>query len=533
MKKVWLVGSLVAWAMIATWCGGSKTTEAVDNTNATVAQVVDTNTTTPTPTPTPEPTPTPVNHAPVLENSEEIVISAKEGTKIVLDLSAYKDRFSDPDGDELVYKVETDNNDLYEVSADWNITFSAPQVEATTSYTGTITAIDPQGLESAPLIATFNSIDRADDAPLIFTELTLEETVVNPVGALVGTTDINDSDWIESVVFSIDWTELTNTWDINNFACDIMWLGLDDWEYTLTVSAIGKIKYDSENYNSWERVKTIAFTVETPDTQAPVITLNGSSTVTLTQYETYVELWATAIDNEDWDVDVVITWTVNTDKVWTYIVTYTSTDSAWNKSVKKRTVIVEEVPNKVPTANAWPDKTITEWDSVTFYGNWTDSDGTISSYIWRNSATWEVVWTSKNLTRNWLSVWTHTYSLQTKDNDWAYSKKDYVKVTVNEAPISTPVIDELWTITINDQDSFVDVYVWTVSWTDIQTWATFSSINDKTVWQLKIDSTTWEMIRRWDEAGNDSYSITIEVKNPDGWKDTMIFTLNVNDKITL
>jgi len=75
---------LLAWAA-ALWisgCGSNWT--AISETNAT-----DINTT----------IPEKVNHAPVLNNVEEIKLQTIEGTTVTLNLSQYKDRFSDPDGE--------------------------------------------------------------------------------------------------------------------------------------------------------------------------------------------------------------------------------------------------------------------------------------------------------------------------------------------------------------------------------------------------------------------------------------------------
>jgi len=78
-------------------------------------------------------------------------------------------------------------------------------------YTGTITAVDPQGLESDALNVIFRSVDRADDAPLIFSALTLENNTITTDGILKGTTDINDSDGVSSVIFNVDGNSVPNT----------------------------------------------------------------------------------------------------------------------------------------------------------------------------------------------------------------------------------------------------------------------------------------------------------------------------------
>ena len=51
---------------------------------------------------------------------------------------------------------------------------------------------------------------------------------------------------------------------------------------------------------------------ETPDREKPVITLNGSATVTLTEGDTYTELGATCVDDKDGVCPVTTTGVVNT-----------------------------------------------------------------------------------------------------------------------------------------------------------------------------------------------------------------------------
>jgi len=83
------------------------------------------------------------------------------------------------------------------------------------------------------------------------------------------------------------------------------------------------------------------------DTVAPVVTLNGSSTVEA-EVGFYNELGALALDNFDGDVPVIISGNLNSDEVGTYTVIYRATDRAGNSSTMSRTVVI--IPNKVQTA---------------------------------------------------------------------------------------------------------------------------------------------------------------------------------------
>ena len=78
------------------------------------------------------------------------------------------------------------------------------------------------------------------------------------------------------------------------------------------------------------------------DTIAPVITLNGSSSVTLELQQAYNELGATATDNIDGDLtsSIVTSGSVNTNVAGTYTITYSVSDAAGNSDSTTRTVTV-------------------------------------------------------------------------------------------------------------------------------------------------------------------------------------------------
>ena len=78
------------------------------------------------------------------------------------------------------------------------------------------------------------------------------------------------------------------------------------------------------------------------DTTAPVITLNGLTTVRIVQGETYEEKGAIAVDNIDGQVQVKVEGNVDTSKLGTYTLTYSATDSSGNNSNLERIIIVRD-----------------------------------------------------------------------------------------------------------------------------------------------------------------------------------------------
>lgn len=82
----------------------------------------------------------------------------------------------------------------------------------------------------------------------------------------------------------------------------------------------------------------------------PVITLNGSSSITLNVNETYNEQGATATDELDGNITSKITRTgnVNTSVTGTYVITYSVKNSVGQEASVTRTVTVKSVA-VVPT----------------------------------------------------------------------------------------------------------------------------------------------------------------------------------------
>jgi hypothetical protein len=77
------------------------------------------------------------------------------------------------------------------------------------------------------------------------------------------------------------------------------------------------------------------------DTTAPVVTLTGAASMTISLQDTYTEAGATATDDEDGDITPTVSGAVNEDLAGTYTITYTATDAAGNTGTATRTVIVE------------------------------------------------------------------------------------------------------------------------------------------------------------------------------------------------
>ncbi len=76
------------------------------------------------------------------------------------------------------------------------------------------------------------------------------------------------------------------------------------------------------------------------DTTAPVVTINGSESVSVSLQGSYSEAGATANDDEDGAITVTTTGSVDVNKTGTYTITYSATDAAGNEGSATRTVSV-------------------------------------------------------------------------------------------------------------------------------------------------------------------------------------------------
>ncbi|SHG78096.1 immunoglobulin-like domain-containing protein [Winogradskyella jejuensis] len=185
---------------------------------------------------------------------------------------------------------------------------------------------------------------------------------------------------------------------------------------------------------------TIVIEGEGPDTEAPVVTLNGASTIDLNVGEAYNELGATATDNVDGNLtsSIVTSGTVNTNVAGTYTVTYTVTDAAGNSGSAIRTVnVIADTTPPVITLNGSANITLELQQTYNEQGaTATDNiDGNLTSSI--------VI--SGTVNTNVAGTYTVTYSVSDAAGNSASTSRT---VTVNP-DTTAPVISLNGAATIN------------------------------------------------------------------------------------
>jgi hypothetical protein len=153
--------------------------------------------------------------------------------------------------------------------------------------------------------------------------------------------------------------------------------------YTLTYTVS-----DAAGNAATPKTRTVTVNAVTPpaDTTAPVITLLGSASVTVSAGASYTDAGATATDNVDGDITskIVRTGSVNTALPGTYTLTYNVKDAAGNAAASKtRTVTINDTTKPVITLLGSATVTVDLNATYTDAGaTATDNiDGTITSRI--------------------------------------------------------------------------------------------------------------------------------------------------------
>lgn len=222
--------------------------------------------------------------------------------------------------------------------------------DITSSMTNTITKdgeafgddVSTIGYVTGTYVITYNVSDAVGNAATPVTStVTVADTLV-PTMELQGDAEVTitvgqsysdagvipDDTYDQSPTISI-----TITKDDAAFNDDIITIGNAIGTYVITYTAS-----DAAGNTATPVTRTV--TVEA-DTTAPVISLTGASTITLTVGEAYTEYGATATDTVDGTVPVTIGGTVDTGVAGTYTLTYDATDAAQNTAAQvTRTVTV-------------------------------------------------------------------------------------------------------------------------------------------------------------------------------------------------
>jgi hypothetical protein len=163
---------------------------------------------------------------------------------------------------------------------------------------------------------------------------------------------------------------------------------------------------------------TVNVTTGAADTTAPVITLSGSATMSLTVGGSFTDPGATASDNVDGNLtsSIVVTGSVNTSSVGTYTLNYNVSDAAGNAAAQvSRTVNVTAdaqaptVPTNVTASNITQTTATISWSA-------SSDNVAVTGYEVFSGATsiGSVTGTSANITGLTINT-SYTYTVKAKD----------------------------------------------------------------------------------------------------------------------
>ncbi len=225
------------------------------------------------------------------------------------------------------------------------------------------------------------------------------------------------------------------------------------------------------------------------DETAPVITLTGAAAMDVLTTGTYAEPGATAVDDVDGDVDVVITGAVDETTVGDYTITYTATDAAGNVATLPRVVTVIYVDVTAPVITLVGEATVDIIEGSTY-----SDDGATALDNVDGDITSEIVPTS-TVDTDVIAAYTVTYDVA----DEALNDAVAVVRTVNVlADTVAPEITLVGTDTLNMYTG--DAYI------DLGATAADNAAGDITS-SITVDSSAVDM----DNAG--SYTVTYDVSD--------------------
>jgi PKD repeat protein len=110
----------------------------------------------------------------------------------------------------------------------------------------------------------------------------------------------------------------------------------------VNVPSIYYRNYNVSDLSGNAAIQVVRVVIVTPDTTDPVLTLLGNNPDTISVFSTFIEPGYQAIDNVDGNISgqVLITGSVNTNIVGTYILTYSVSDASGNQVSATRTIVV-------------------------------------------------------------------------------------------------------------------------------------------------------------------------------------------------
>ncbi|MFD2564728.1 immunoglobulin-like domain-containing protein [Aquimarina rubra] len=226
-----------------------------------------------------------------------------------------------------------------------------------------------------------------------------------------------------------------------------MAVGVTTGLYSGSVSGTNELRFEVTNSNTTPITKSSNITLELidPDLEAPVISLNGPETLTITVFDLYVET-ATASDNVDMDLTDQITFGgdfVNTNTLGSFTRTYNVTDSSNNSAEEvTRTIVVVDDVAPVIDLNSSNNITIGIGSAYTETATATDNlDGIITD---------QIVFGGNFVNTNTIGTFTRTYNVTDSSGNNALEITKTINVIDDVKPVILLNGSSSITLAIND-----------------------------------------------------------------------------------
>jgi len=306
------------------------------------------------------------------------------------------------------------------------------------NITANITTVNPVNTSVVgSYTVTYNVSDAAGNAATQVTRTVIVADTVAPVITLLGSTPVNLSvgdSYADAGASATDNVDVSVTVNVGGDVVDTAAVGT----YVITYDAT-----DAAGNTATQVTRTVNVADNTP----PVITLTGSTPVNLSVGDSYTDAGATATDNVDASVTVVVGGaTVNTAVIGTYAITYDATDAAGNPATQvTRTVNVADNTPPVITLTGSTPINLSVGDS------YTDAGATATDNV---DASVTVVVGGATVNTAIIGTYIITYNA----TDAAGNSATQVTRTVNVADNTPPVITLTGSTPVNLSvgDSYTD-----------------------------------------------------------------------------
>lgn len=364
--------------------------------------------------------------------------SGVEGQEDAIDVSAY---FSDPDGDALTYQVSG-------LPTDTGLSLDAKSGLLSGVYTNADAVASPITLNMA---AFDGAQSRSGSIQLTVTQAVNDPPTANddtvPAidegGAIAGTFNVLDNDTDPE---SEALTAMLVDPPLNSSLFELRPDGTFDYTHNGSETTADSFTYRAADAANQSNVATVSLTINLVN-DAPVISLVGNATVSVTVGDSFTDPGAEAVDEEDGDLSgniVVGGDTVDTNTVGTYVITYDVMDSQGLAATQvTRTVNVITGSAPVITLNGDSAITLTVGDTYTDPGfTATDAeDGDLTS---------QVVVGGDTVDPDTVGTYVVTYNVTDSNGNAAAEVTRTVNVVTDSAPVITLVGPATVNLTVGD-----------------------------------------------------------------------------------